>query len=234
VTRRMIALVLACAMASSPAFAQEKARALGAPQGGENDRAVEIPPDVPDLDPDADVEGNSNDRNAERDAEGEERAISGQGGVSSEPESGRFADLDQFVSNDDYYESPIGVSLQQNCARLAQGQVACGLAVVEIHPRSPAARAGLQPYSGLGHTLLGATVMGAAMVFPPAIAAIGLVDQSHVGETFDLIIAIDGQRIRNVSDFQRAVADVRFGDVIYLTLVRAGKRLQMPLTFAGR
>jgi hypothetical protein len=88
------------------------------PKVGENNGAVEIPSDAPNSGSDADAEGNSNDNNAEQDAEGEERTVSGQG-VSSEPESGRFADLDQFVSNHDYYESPIGASLQQNSAPLA-------------------------------------------------------------------------------------------------------------------
>jgi hypothetical protein len=142
-----------------------------------------------------------------------------------------FADMDQFITNDDVYQSPIGALLEHNCVDLATGQMACGLAVLEVRPGSPAAMAGIRPYSGLVHTLIGATVVGAAMVFPPAFAAIGLVDNTHVGEAFDLIIGVDGQRIRANSDFQRAIAEVRYGDVIYVTIVRQGKRLHLPIRF---
>jgi S1-C subfamily serine protease len=72
------------------------------------------------------------------------------------------------------------------------------------------------------------------MVFPPAIAALGLVEQSHVGETYDLILGVDGQRIRRISDFQDAVSDARLGDIIYVTVLRAGKRLQIPMRIAQR
>jgi S1-C subfamily serine protease len=117
---------------------------------------------------------------------------------------------------------------------LTQAQVACGLAVLEVHPRSAAAAAGIRPYSGLGHTLLGASVVSAAIVFPPAIGALSIVERSRTGESFDLIIGVDGQRIRYIPDFQAAIFNLRDGDVIYLTLVRDGKRLQLPMRIAQR
>ncbi len=86
-----------------------------------------------------------------------------------------------------------------------------------------------RPYSGLVHTLLGAGVVSASMFFPPAFAALGIVDHSHVGESFDLMIGLDGQRIHKIPDFQDALSKVRFGDVIYLTIVRGGKRLQIAM-----
>ncbi len=143
--------------------------------------------------------------------------------------SARFADLDQFVTNDDVYQSPIGALLQHNCVQLATRQLVCGLAVLEVRPGSAAAMAGIRPYSGLVHTLLGATVVGASMFFPPAFAAIGLVDNNHVGEKFDLIIGVDGRRVHAISDFQSALAEARLGDILYVTIVRNGKRLQLPI-----
>jgi hypothetical protein len=143
--------------------------------------------------------------------------------------SARFADLDQFIANDDVYQSPIGALLQHNCVELTTRQVACGLAVLEVRPGSAAAMAGIRPYSGLVHTLLGATVVGASMFFPPAFAAIGLVENNHVGERFDLIIGVDGHRVRGIADFQGAIAEARVGDILYVTIVRDGKRLQLPI-----
>ncbi len=160
---------------------------------------------------------------------GGEPPLAGQG-VQDNEEGGppKLANLDEFVSNDATYESPVGALLQHNCTALADRQIACGLAVLEVHPGSAAAAAGMRPYSGLGHTLLGAAVVSAAMVFPPAIAGLGFVEETHIGESFDLIIGVDGHRIRSISDFQAAASDIRIGDLIYLSLVRNGKRLQIP------
>src|SRR5579862_3431139 len=74
-------------------------------------------------------------------------------------------DADEFMTYDDVYQSPIGAVLQHDCTRLISRQVACGLAVLEVRAGGPAAAAGLRNYSGLVHTLMGATVMGAGMVF---------------------------------------------------------------------
>jgi S1-C subfamily serine protease len=81
---------------------------------------------------------------------------------------------------------------------------------------------------------LGASVVSGAMVFPPAIGALSIVERGRTGESFDLIIGVDGQRIRYIPHFQAAISNLRDGDVIYLTLVRDGKRLQMPMRIAQR
>jgi S1-C subfamily serine protease len=141
----------------------------------------------------------------------------------------QLSNLDEFVSNDDTYEAPVGALLQHNCTELTDRQTVCGLAVLEVHPGSAAGAAGVRPYSGLGHTLLGSAVISAAMVFPPAIAGLGFVEQSHVGESFDLIIGVDGRRIRSIRDFEDATASARTGDRLYLTVIRRGKRLQIPV-----
>jgi hypothetical protein len=188
---------------------------------------------------------NLNEENAETDADRDsyedQAARRGQTGGGEEPAAGqsvrdngeggppKLSNLDEFVSNDDTYESLVGALLQHNCTELTDRQVVCGLAVLEVRPGSAAVAAGVRPYSGLGHTLLGAAVVSAAMVFPPAIAGLGFVEQSHVGESFDLIIGVDGHRIRSIPDFEDATADVRGGDMLYLTVIRGGKRLQIPV-----
>src|SRR5579885_2850971 len=185
-------------------------------------RAVEIPSNT--ADPDDSDEPAASGADAQSDNTNNEQT-GAQG-----PES--FEDTSPFALNDDFYQAPIGTLLQHDCARLATGQMACGLAVLEVRPGSPAALAGIKPYSGLVHTMMGATVMGAGMVFPPALAALGLVEQTRFGEAFDLIIAVDGQRVRAIPDFERAISQARLGDVIYLTILRHGRRLQVTVKFA--
>jgi S1-C subfamily serine protease len=71
--------------------------------------------------------------------------------------------------------------------------------------------------------------MMGAMVFPPAILLVPALDYSAVGETYDLIIAVDGARVRNFLDFQDRTRDLQPGEILYLSVVRNGKRLQMKL-----
>jgi hypothetical protein len=214
---RAAAIILAVMLAASAVYAQDKSAAELDSQNGtrviENAAGAADSNNAPAAQPDSDQYDDETNPQAAAD-----------GGAT-------FADMDQFVTNDDVYQSPIGALVQHNCVKLVTKQMACGLAVLEVRPGSPAAIAGMRPYSGLVHTLLGATVVGVAMVFPPAFAAIGLVDNNHVGEAFDLIIGVDGQRIHAISDFQRAISEVRLGDVIYVTVVRQGKRLQLPVRF---
>jgi hypothetical protein len=193
----------------------------GSAAEADRNRAVEIPRNTPDSDDSAD---------GRADPDGADAL---QGDTQSAPNGpAGFEDTSPFASNDDFYEAPIGTLLQHDCAKLATGQMACGLAVLEVRPGSPAALAGIRPYSGLVHTMMGATVMGAGMVFPPALAALGLVEQTRFGETFDLIIAVDGQRVRVIPDFEHAIAEARLGDIIYLTILRHGQRLQLPVKVA--
>ena len=221
---RLGVILLVCALATF-AHAQNQ---LEEDQPGVTDR-IAVPSEAPDSNSGADTEASPNQNGGAEKPEGEQPPATGKAVADPDAQSGQFADMDQFAANDDVYEAPIGALLQRNCARLAQGQLACGLAVLEIRPGSSAALAGIRPYSGLVHTLLGASVMGTAMVFPPALAALGLVEESHVGEKYDLILAVDGQRVRRIRDFQDAISDARFGDIIYVTILRAGKRLQIPM-----
>jgi hypothetical protein len=223
------AAILLGVLAAAPVQAQDTSSGVGESAPPERNRIVEIPPNAPEPAPAIEDVANPT---AAGEAEGREEGEEGgaeQNVRSSEGGLPKFANLDQFTSLDDTYESPIGALLQHNCTELTHHQVACGLAILEIRPGSPAATAGMRPYSGLVHTLLGATVMSAAMVFPPAIVGLGLVEDSHVGESYDLIIGVDGRRIHSIPDFQDAISNARIGDLIYLTLVRGGKRLQIPI-----
>jgi S1-C subfamily serine protease len=43
------------------------------------------------------------------------------------------------------------------------------------------------------------------------------------------VIGVDGRRVRHILDFQDLTSNVRPGDTVYLTIVRAGKRVQLPV-----
>ena len=136
--------------------------------------------------------------------------------------------LQDFV-NQGLDESPLGVELREDCSRLKSEEKVCGLAVLGVRNGSPADKAGIKRYTALTHDLLDGASIAAALVFPPAIVAVAVIDQSGIGETFDLVIGVDGRRVRHILDFQDLTANVRPGDILYLTVVRAGKRMQIPV-----
>ncbi len=136
--------------------------------------------------------------------------------------------LQDFV-NQGVEDSPLGVELREDCSKLKTDEKVCGLAVLEVRQGSPADKAGIKRYTALTHDLLDGASVAAALVFPPAIVAVAVIDQSGIGETFDLVIGVDGRRVRHILDFQDLTSNVRPGDTVYLTIVRSGKRMQVPI-----
>jgi S1-C subfamily serine protease len=51
----------------------------------------------------------------------------------------------------------------------------------------------------------------------------------QVGESYDMIIGVDGSRVTNFLDFQDRMRDLQPGEIVYLSVVRNGKRLQVTL-----
>lgn len=145
-----------------------------------------------------------------------------------QPLDPRLYSLQDFVSQGSD-QSPIGVELREDRTKLKSGQEVTGLAVISVRKDSPAAKAGLKSYSGAAHLLLDGATVAAALFFPPAIVAVTIIDQTRVGESFDLIIAIDGRRVRNVLDFEDVMREDKPGDTVYLTVVRGGQRMQVKV-----
>jgi hypothetical protein len=140
----------------------------------------------------------------------------------------RVYSLQDFV-NQGMEESPLGVELREDCTRLDDHEKVCGLAVLEVRHGSPADQAGIKSYTALTHDLLDGASVAAALVFPPAIVAVAVIDQSGIGESFDLVIGVDGRRVRHILDFEDLTSNVRPGDILYVTIVRKGKRMQIPV-----
>jgi hypothetical protein len=132
--------------------------------------------------------------------------------------------LDQMTET-----SPLGVELREDQSKLKTGERVSGLAIVSVIAGSPAARAGLRPYSGATHAVLEGMSLAAALVFPPAIIALSIVDQTHLGESYDLIIGVDGVRVGNLIEFEDRMRGIKPGNIVYLSVIRDGARVQFAV-----
>ena len=125
--------------------------------------------------------------------------------------------------------SEIGVELREDRRKLSGGGEADGLLILKVNKDSPAAEAGLHGYSTAAHSALEGVALVAAMVFPPAVLAVAILEGTHMGESYDMIIGVDGKRVTNYLDFEDQIRDAKPGDVVYLSVVRNGKRIQTPV-----
>jgi PDZ domain len=125
----------------------------------------------------------------------------------------------------------IGLSLSKTRRKLSSGGYANGLLIVDVQPQSPAARAGLQPSTeGKARTAVEVAAMAAGMMFPPAMLGVAIIRSTHVDESYDMIIGIDGDRVANFDDFEAHLRIVEPGETVYLNIVRNGARLQVPVS----
>ncbi len=76
-----------------------------------------------------------------------------------------------------------------------------GVIVRDVEPQSPAGRAGLQAARWT----------------------------SSRSMSFDLVVAVDGEKVARVSDLADRLAEHKKGDTIQLEIVRGGKRLKLPV-----
>ncbi|HUY27751.1 MAG TPA: PDZ domain-containing protein [Candidatus Binataceae bacterium] len=131
----------------------------------------------------------------------------------------------------DAITSPIGIEIREARRTLKSGEEADGLLVVGVAKGSPAAAAGLHAYSrGIHNALTGAMIV-AGLIFPPAILGVPLLDYTEVGESYDMIIGVDGARVATFLDFEDRMRDLRPGEIVYLSVVRDGRRLQFRVDF---
>jgi hypothetical protein len=139
---------------------------------------------------------------------------------------------EQFMMEDENDLPLLGVDVRLDERKLKSGENISGLLIVAVNPGSPAATAGLKGFQHKVTSAVETVAMTAAMVFPlaaPAAMLVPLLESSHIGERYDLIVAVDGYRVRNLLDLQDAVRDVQPGQTVYLSIVRDGKRLRVPV-----
>ena len=137
--------------------------------------------------------------------------------------------LDEYMQGGAIEVSPLGLELRQDQRELKSGESAKGLLIVAVTKGSPAANAGLEAPQEAPKEALAAIAVAGSMAFPPAIILLPLVASLPIGQGGDLIIAVDGSRVRNVLNFEDDLRDAQPGEIIYLTIIRAGSRLQVQV-----
>ena len=126
------------------------------------------------------------------------------------------------------YESPfLGIAVQSETVGLEHGRVVSGVEILTVIPGSPAGAAGLQGSSpgALRTTVLFIGMVAGAALFPPAM--LGVMALSKIGEPHQTIIAVDGERTRDVTEFEDAIEKADAGEVVCLTVVSSGQREQI-------
>jgi S1-C subfamily serine protease len=137
--------------------------------------------------------------------------------------------LDEYMQGGTLEVSPLGLKLRQDQRELKSGESAKGLLIVAVTKKSPAADAGLKAVQEAPRQVLAGIAVAGSMAFPPAIILLPLFASLPIGHDGDLIIAVDGSRVRNVLDFEDAIHDAQPGEIIYLTTIRDGSRLQVQV-----
>jgi hypothetical protein len=137
----------------------------------------------------------------------------------------------QGFGNDGELTTPFGMHLREARRELKSGEGADGLLITAVTKGSPAANAGLHAYSHVIHdALTGAAIVGALVPGGQfAILLIPMIDYMKVGESYDMIIGIDGSRVTSFLDFQDHMRDLQPGEIVYLSVLRDGKRIQVTL-----
>ena len=136
--------------------------------------------------------------------------------------------LQEFM-NEGVNTSPLGVELQEGARRGKNGREVDGLLVVALQPGSPAERAGVMAGHRQAHDVIEGAAVAASLVFPPAVLVVPVIETIQLGENYDLIIGVDGNRVTNFMDFQDQLRDAQPGETVYLNILRSGKRLQVPV-----
>jgi len=117
----------------------------------------------------------------------------------------------------------LGIGVQYIVSHDTPGRDIHGLEVVSVDQGSPAQRAGLHPRGAI--TELGATgTTAGALMAPLDLVVMPLLKKTgQLGESGDLIIAIDDRRVDSESDLKDELDAAKPGDTIYFTLVRTGQ-----------
>ena len=136
--------------------------------------------------------------------------------------------LQEFINEGDE-SSPLGIQLREDQRKLNSGEIANGLLIVGVEKHSAAAVAGLHAFTRTTRNVAEGVAVAASMFFPPAVLAVPLLDQLSFGESYDLIIGVDGARVANYLDFEDRMRDLQPGQIVYLSIVRNGNRVQVPV-----
>src|SRR5579863_3589623 len=140
----------------------------------------------------------------------------------TQPDGSHLQGLKEYVNTsvEPVEISQLGILARDGDATLDDGEKIAGVAVVDVSSKGAAANAlGTHETS---HLLVGGVLLGAgvasAVLFPPALIGVLILANSHVGMSYDLVVGVDGLRVRNTMEFMQSVADARPGDTLYLVI----------------
>jgi S1-C subfamily serine protease len=142
--------------------------------------------------------------------------------------------LSEYLADGTMEVSTLGITLREDRRELKSGPSVTGLLIVGVKKGSPAANAGLVALQETPKKVVAVIVVGGSMVFPPAMLLLPLAESLPIGRGGDLIIAADGSRVRNLLDFDNEIRDAQPGEIVYLTIVRAGMRKQVPVLIPAK
>ena len=108
----------------------------------------------------------------------------------------------------------LGIRVRNGSARLDSDGLVSGAAVTEVSAKGGSA--GILEDHHTSHMIVTGALIGAgaaaAVMFPPAIFAVVMIAHARSSaEALDLIIAVDGNRVRNTLDLIEAVEDAHKG-----------------------
>jgi S1-C subfamily serine protease len=98
-----------------------------------------------------------------------------------------------------------------------------GAEILAVLPRSPSAAAGGARRATASAGGSDTRVACGVDIFP----GVAVLVSSGLDKSQELIIAVDGVRIHDVSDFGAALDKVQPGEVLYLTIIGGGRRKQI-------
>ena len=124
----------------------------------------------------------------------------------------------------------LGILVRDDSAKLTNSGPVSGAGVTKVSANGASAGI-LEDHHNSHMAVSGALVaagVAAFVMFPPALIPILMLANSRSSaESLDLIIAVDGNRVRNTLDLVEAVQYASRGDAVYLTIVRKGQRKQL-------
>jgi S1-C subfamily serine protease len=113
----------------------------------------------------------------------------------------------QLIATGKYVRPTLGIEVDEQLNQLVTERVGVrGVAILRVTPGSPAAAAGLR---GVESQRDGSIAPG------------------------DIIVALDGRDIEGVARLLGRLDDYKIGDVVRLTILREGKRVEIPVTLQG-